>query len=74
MLFDWLFFISYLQQIKRKFHKLILFLESNTSALPFQESQTLERSSDDMVVEFFPKGSPELSVVEDGGDNETMTC
>jgi transposase len=59
-------FISYLQELKRKFHKLILFLDR----APPQHCRSqrvkayIERNSDTMIVEYLPKGSPELSAVE----------
>ena len=60
------FIISYLQELKRKFHKLILFLDR----APPQHCRSrrvkayIERNSDTMIVEYLPKGSPELSAVE----------
>jgi len=63
-------FISYFRELKRKFHKLILFLDR---ALP-QHCRSkrvrahLERNNDDdvMTVEYYlPKGSPEFSAVEE---------
>jgi transposase len=65
--FDQHSFISYLQELKRKFHKLILFLDR----APPQHCRSrrvkayIERNSDTMIVEYYlPKGSPELSAVE----------
>jgi transposase len=64
--FDQYSFISYLQQIKRKFHKLILFLDR----APPQHCRSqkvkayLEINSDTMIVEYLPKGSADLSAVE----------
>jgi transposase len=64
------FIISYLRELKRKFHKLILFLDR----APPQHCRSkrvrayLERNDDDdvMTVEYcLPKGSPELSAVEE---------
>ena len=69
--FDQHSFISYLQELKRKFHKLmILFLDR----APPQHCRSkrvrayLERNNNDdvMTVEYYlPKGSPELSAVEE---------
>ena len=67
--FDQYSFISYLRELKRKFHKLILFLDR----APPQHCRSkrvrayLERNNDDvMTVEYYlPKGSPELSAVEE---------
>jgi transposase len=65
--FDQYSFISYLRELKRKFHKLILFLDR----APPQHCRSkrvrayLERNSDVMIVEYLPKGSPYLSAVEE---------
>ena len=67
--FDQYSFISYLRELKRRFHKLILFLDR----APPQHCRSkrvrayLERNNDDvMTVEYYlPKGSPELSAVEE---------
>jgi transposase len=68
--FDQYSFISYLRELKRKFHKLlILFLDR----APPQHCRSkrvrayLERNNDDvMTVEYYlPKGSPEFTAVEE---------
>ena len=68
--FDQHSFISYLQELKRRFHKLILYLDR----APPQHCRSkrvrayLERNNNDdvMIVEYYlPKGSPELSAVEE---------
>jgi len=65
--FDQYSFISYLGQLKRRFHKLILFLDR----APPQHCRSkrvrayLERNNDVMTVEYLPKGSPEFSAVEE---------
>ena len=67
--FDQYSFISSLRELKRRFHKLILFLDR----APPQHCRSkrvrayLERNNDDvMTVEYyFPKGSPEFSAVEE---------
>ena len=67
--FDQYSFISYLRELKRKFHRSILFLDR----APPQHCRSkrvrayLERNNHDvMTVEYYlPKGSPELSAVEE---------
>ena len=72
--FDQYSFISHLQQLKRKFHKLILFIDR----APPQHCRSkkvkayLERNRDTMIIEYLPKGSPDLSVAEDAGDKEKV--
>ena len=63
--FDQDSFISYLRELKRKFHKLILFLDRAPQHCRSQRVKAyIERNSDTMIVEYLPKGSPELSAVE----------
>jgi transposase len=63
--FDQHTFISYLQELKRKFHKLILFLDRAPQHCRSKRVKAyIERNSDTMIVEYLPKGSPELSAVE----------
>jgi hypothetical protein len=63
-MFDQYSFISYLKELIRKFHKLILFLDKHC------RSQTvkayIQRNRDAMIVEYLPKGSPDLGAVEAG--------
>ena len=67
--FDQYSFISCLRELKRKFHKVILFLDR----APPQHCRSkrvrayLERNNDDvMTVEYYlPKGSPEFSALEE---------
>jgi len=64
--FDQYSFISYLRELKRKFHKLILFLDRAPQHCRSRKVRAcLERNSDDMIVEYLPKGSPDLSAVEE---------
>ena len=67
--FDQYSFISYLRELKRKFHKLILFLDraSPQHCRSKRVRAYLERNNDDvMTVEYYlPKGSPEFSAVEE---------
>ena len=64
--FDQYSFISYLRELKRKFHKLILFLDRAPQHCRSRKVRAcLERNSDDMIVEYLPKGSPNLSAVEE---------
>lgn len=64
--FDQYSFISYLKELKRKFHKLILFLDRSPQHYRFKRVKAyLERNNDVMIVEYFPKGSPEFNAVEE---------
>jgi transposase len=65
--FDQYSFISYLGELKRKFHKMILFLDRAPQHYRSKRVRAyLERNNDDvMTVEYLPKGSPEFSAVEE---------
>jgi transposase len=64
--FDEYSFISYLGELKRKFHKMILFLDRAPQHYRSKRVRAyLERNSDVMKVEYLPKGSPEFSAVEE---------
>ena len=67
--FDQYSFISYLRELKRRFHKLILFLDRAPPqhCCSKRVRAYLERNNNDdvMTVEYYlPKGSPDLSAVE----------
>ncbi|MBV9176718.1 MAG: transposase [Nitrososphaeraceae archaeon] len=65
-MFDQYSFIYYLRELKIKFHKLILFLDGAPQHCRSRKVRAcLERNSDDMIVEYLPKGSPDLSAVEE---------
>jgi transposase len=64
--FDQDSFISYLRELKRKFHKLILFLDRAPQHCRSKRVKAyLERNNNLMIVEYLPKGSPDLSAVEE---------
>jgi transposase len=64
--FDQYSFISYLGELKRKFHKLILFLDRAPQHYRSKRVRAyLERNNDVMTVEYLPQGSPEFNAVEE---------
>jgi transposase len=64
--FDQYSFISYLWKLKRRFHKLILFLDRAPQHCRSKRVRAyLERNNDVMTVEYLPKGSPEFNTVEE---------
>jgi transposase len=64
--FDQYSFISYLGELKRKFHKLILFLDRAPQHYRSKRvGAYLDRNSGVMTVEYLPKGSPEFNAVEE---------
>jgi transposase len=72
--FDQYSFILYLRELKAKFHKLILFLDRAPQHYRSKRVKAyLEKNNDVMTAEYFPKGSSELSAVEEcrrqGKDN-----
>ena len=72
--FDQYSFISYLRELKGKFHKLILFLDRAPQHCRSKRVKAyLEKNNDVMTVEYLPRGSSELGAVEEcwrqGKDN-----
>jgi transposase len=64
--FDQYSFISYLRELKGKFHKPILFLDRAPQHCRSKIVKAyLEKNNDVMTVEYLPKGSSELSAVEE---------
>ena len=64
--FDQYSFISYLRELKAKFHKLILFLDRAPQHCHSKiVKEYFEKNNDVMTAEYFPKGSSELSAIEE---------
>ena len=61
-------FLKYLKQLERKFGRLILFIDSSTTTLIRSEIKVkkyLEEHHDAIMIEYFPKGSPEFNAIEE---------
>ena len=64
--FDQYSFISYLRELKGKFHKLILFLDRAPQHCSSKRVKAyLEKNNDVMTVKYLPKGSSEFNAVEE---------
>jgi transposase len=63
--FDSHSFIAYLEQVKKKFNKFILFVDRATQHRSKEVKEYLQRNLDYIKVEYFPVGSPELNAVEE---------
>lgn len=71
--FDGQSFITYLEQVKKKFNKFIIFLDRATQHRSRMVEEYFQRNSKTMKVEYFPVGSSFLNAVEEcwrqGKDN-----
>jgi transposase len=71
--FDQYSFISYLPELKGKFHKLILFLDRAPQHCRSKRVKAFKKNNEVMTVEYLPNGSSEFSAVEEcwrqGKDN-----
>jgi len=63
--FDSYSFIKYLEQIKKKFNKFIVFVDRAAQHRSKIVKEYLQRNIDDIRIEYFPVGSPELNAVEE---------
>ncbi len=63
--FDSHSFIRYLEQVKKKFKKFIIFVDRAAQHRSKVVQEYLQRNKDNMVIEYFPVGSPEFNTVEE---------
>ena len=63
--FDSHSFIAYLEEVRKKFKKFIMFADSATQHRSRIVREYLRRNVDNMRVEYFPVGSPEFNAVEE---------
>ncbi len=58
-------FITYLEEVKKKFKKFIIFVDRATQHRSKVVQEYLQRNEDSMRIEYFPVGSPEFNAVEE---------
>lgn len=59
-------FITYLEEVKKKFKKFVMFLDrAATQHRSKLVKDYLQSNKDTMKIEYFPTGSPELNAVEE---------
>ncbi len=58
-------FITYLEEVKKKFKKFIIFVDRATQHRSKVVQEYLQRNEDRMKIEYFPVGSPEFNAVEE---------
>ncbi len=63
--FDSHSFISYLEEVQKKFGKFILFVDRATQHRSRVVKEYLQRYSDIIRMEYFPVGSPEFNAIEE---------
>jgi transposase len=63
--FDSLSFIAYLDEVRKKFRKFIMFVDRATQHRSKVVKEYLQRNEDCIRVEYFPVGSPEFNAVEE---------
>ena len=63
--FDSHSFITYLEEVRKKFKKFIMFVDRATQHRSKEVKEYLQRNVDNVRVEYFPVGSPELNAVEE---------
>jgi len=63
--FDSLSFIAYLEEVRKKFKKFIIFMDRASQHRSKIVQQYLQRNIDDIRVEYFPVGSPQFNAVEE---------
>ena len=63
--FDSQSFVAYLEDVKKKFGKFIMFADRATQHRSGIVREYLQRNSDTTRIEYFPVGSPEFNAVEE---------
>ena len=63
--FDSLSFIRYLDEVKKKFKKFVIFIDRATQHKSKIVKEYLQRNEDNIKIEYFPVGSPEFNAVEE---------
>jgi transposase len=63
--FDSQTFIRYLEQVRKKFKKFIIFVDRATQHRSKIVQEYLQRNGDNLRIEYFPVGSPEFNAIEE---------
>ncbi|MDN5845133.1 MAG: transposase [Candidatus Nitrosocosmicus sp.] len=63
--FDSQTFITYLEDVKKKFNKFIMIIDRATQHRSRMVKEYLQRNVKTMILEYFPVGSPYLNAVEE---------
>jgi transposase len=63
--FDSHSFITYLEQVRKKFKKFIIFVDRASQHRSKVVQGYLQRNEDSIIIEYFPVGSPEFNAVEE---------
>jgi DDE superfamily endonuclease len=71
--FDSHSFIRYLEKVKKKFKRFIIFVDRATQHRSKVVQEYLQRNEDSVKIEYFPVGSPEFNAVEKSAGNKEST-
>ena len=63
--FDSHSFIAYLEEARKKFKKFVMFVDGAAQHRSKEVNEYLQRNVDNVRVEYFPVGSPQLNAVEE---------
>ena len=63
--FDGHSFIEYIEEVRKKFKKFVIFLDRATQHRSKVVQEYLQRNEDNLRIEYFPVGSPEFNAVEE---------
>jgi transposase len=63
--FDSHSFIRYLEQVRKKFKKFVIFVDRATQHRSKVVQEYLHRNGDSVKIEYFPVGSPEFNAIEE---------
>ena len=63
--FDSCSFTTYLEEARKRFKKFIMFLDRAAQHRSKEVNEYLQRNVDNVMVEYFPVGSPEFNAVEE---------
>ena len=63
--FDSQTFIRYLEQLRKKFKKFVIFVDRATQHRSKIVKKYLQRNEDSLKIEYLPVGSPEFNAVEE---------
>ena len=63
--FDSHSFIAYIEEVRKKFKKFIMFVDRASQHRSKEVREYLQRDVDNVRVEYFPVGSPEFNAVEE---------
>ena len=71
--FDSHSFIEYLEKVRKKLKKFIIFVDRTTQHRSKVVQEYLQKNEDSVKIEYFPVGSPEFNAIEKSVGNRVST-